>query len=352
MLYKKVQRNLINNKTGLIHFADVEDHFFMTSGTWNYRMDPSTGHCWLDPRPADESISSIYESYYTHKDPNYDDCENQGLWKQSLAWAQSRKLGYPLPEETSLIPKLVSFMPTVANAATLELMKVHSDEKGRLLDVGCGDGSFLKKMRKLGWDVVGMEPDVNAAARLIKNDNITVYSSIEDLLSGEKNEFDVVVLNHVLEHLPDPVDTLKQLTLLMKPSSRLIATTPNISGLGARIFGRFWRGLEPPRHFNLFSPKSIELAFTSADLNLVSLTTEVRMARSIWYLSYLARSGRKSLEIKRTNQHKFLKFCGYVYQLFEALVVKIFPGLGEELFCVGVTCRTDNAEKTKNRKTE
>jgi len=334
---KACEKNLINNNSGVMHWTGVKDAFFNTPGQWDFRKDESTGHCWLDPRPDDESIDLIYQAYYTHSDGPAADHSHSDLtiWNQALAYVQFRKMGYEAPTQTPWLAKLISIMPTVTDAAEMELLKIPADKKGRLLDVGCGSGAFLKKMRARGWSVAGVEPDKKAAARLAESDGIVVYGSVNDVVLGESMPFDVVVLSHVIEHLPDPVATLRELRALMVFDSKLIITTPNIAGLGARVFGRFWRGLEPPRHFNVFTPDSIKLAFRYAGYEVEQCSTSVRGARSLWYLSYLARNGHMNLEIHR-DRNRMLKFAGYFFQLIEGLLVKAFPDLGEELYCLGV----------------
>ena len=335
MQLKSVKKNPINSTSGFICLSSVEDAFFGTPGLWSYRKDEITGHHWLDPRPDDESIGLIYQTYYTHDDGSEGNFARPSLWEQSLAFAQSRILGYRTSFKISSLAKLLSFMPTVADAATLDLMRLPATKIGRLLDIGCGSGEFMKKMRTHGWDVVGMEPDQQAAARLTQSEGVAVYSSFSEITLGEASPFDFVVLSHVIEHVPDPIQTLRELRKYMGRNGRLIVTTPNIAGLGAQVFGRFWRGLEPPRHFNVFTPESLKLAFKAAGFEIEQCTTEVRMARGIWYLSYLARQGNRDVEIHRVKARQGLKISGYIFQLIEAMIVKVFPGLGEELYCVG-----------------
>jgi SAM-dependent methyltransferase len=192
-------------------------------------------------------------------------------------------------------------------------------------------------MHKAGWAVAGTEPDAKAAARLSAQEGFPVYSSLEDLIQKQEQQFDVIVLSHVIEHLPDPIHTLTQLRSLLSPRGRLLLTTPNALSLGARIFGAFWRGLEPPRHFNVFSPDSLRQALERAGFHIGRMNTDVRLARGIWYMSYLARVGGYELESARGPSHQFLKLAGYAFQIFEAVAVKLCPSLGEEIFCVATT---------------
>ncbi len=331
MLRVDVPHCPIDGADGIARYADVRDAFFATPGRWTYRQHQQSGHLWLDPRPADSAIADIYSNYYTHADAA--SAASTGVWQQALALALAARLGYPAPKSPRRLAKLVSVLPSVGAAAELEVMRIPASETGRLLDVGCGGGAFLRRMRQAGWAVTGTEPDAKAAARLAAAEGFPVYGTLDDLLRERVQGFDLIVLSHVIEHLPDPLQTLTQLRSLLRAGGRLLLTTPNARSLGLRIFGASWRGLEPPRHFNVFSPDSLRQALERTGFQVQRMSTDVRLARGIWYLSYLARKGGVALESRRGPGRRFLKFAGYVFQLVEALAVKLGPSLGEEIFC-------------------
>lgn len=332
----------VDGVPGAVKYADVRDAYFGTPGRWHYRQHDRTGHLWLDPRPDDASIGALYTRYYTHAAK--ESAETAGVWQQSVSLALSNRLGYPRPQKTGGLARLVSHLPSVGAAAELEVMRVPAAETGRLLDIGCGGGAFLRRMRAAGWSVAGMEPDDNAAARLATETDFPIYGSLEALIQAGEAGFDVVVLSHVIEHLPDPVHTLRALRSLLAAGGRLLLTTPNALGLGSRIFGASWRGLEPPRHFNIFSPDSLCQVLNQAGFEVGRLSTEVRLARGIWFLSYLARSGRDEIEIKPSPAHRLLKLAGYAFQLVEAGAVTLMPTLGEEIFCVATAATAGPAQ--------
>ena len=322
----------IDGADGPVKYVDVCDAFFGTQGRWTYRQHPKTGHLWLARRPADQFIGALYTNYYTHEVTAQDPVP--GIWQQAIAFLLSVKLGYPLPQNTSTAAKLLSMLPSLSDAAELEVMRIHAGEKGRLLDVGCGSGNFLKRMYTAGWEVVGTEPDKQATVSLASKDGFQIYNSLEELIQGEKQGFDIIVLSHVIEHVIDPINTLVELRRLLRGGGRLLLTTPNALSLGSRIFSSFWRGLEPPRHFNIFSPESLSHALKRAGLMSVKINTEVRLARGIWYLSYLSYSGKRELEITDRVGHFPLKLVGYLFQLLEAVTKMQWKFIGEEIFCI------------------
>ncbi len=328
----------VDGSPGTVKYASVHDAYFGTPGRWRYRQHRHAGHLWLDPRPADASVGELYADYYTHAAEVPD--ASAGVWQQAMRLALSARLGYPTSGKAGMLARLVSCLPSVGAAAEMEVMRIHASESGRMLDVGCGGGAFLRRMRKAGWEVAGIEPDARAAACLAAEAGFPVYRSLEELTRKDDQRFDVIVLGHVIEHLSDPVQTLIALRSLLDTGGRLVLTTPNALSLGARIFGASWRGLEPPRHFNIFSPDSLRQALDRAGFQVERMQTDVRMARSIWFMSYLARAGGRDLEIMRPSAHRLLKLAGYAFQLLEAGTVKLQPTLGEEIFCVAGIARS------------
>lgn len=328
----------VSGEAGEVKIGSATDAFFGTEGIWRYRTNARTGHLWLDPRPADDEIGALYSEYYTHAESAP---QVASTWHQAQAFALARRLGYPCPSKARLVARVVSRLPSVADAAELTVMRVPFKQVGTLLDVGCGSGEFLQRMRDAGWRVLGTEPDPNAAARLQDKLGFRVFSDIRDV-EAQPERFELITLSHVIEHVPDPLTTLKQLARLLKSGGRLVITTPNAKGLGATLFGRFWRGLEPPRHFNVFTPESLTEALAGTGLRVETLRTEVRLARGIFYLSMMARSGKHQLESRRPPQKRWLTLAGYGFQLFEAAVVQLFPGAGEEIYCAATTAGLAN----------
>ena len=322
----------LTGESGVIKVDSVADAFFDTEGNWQYRENTRTGHLWLNPRPAPDQIAELYKNYYTHAEPS---SATLSIWQQAQALALSRRLSYPGPQTVGWLARLVSVLPSVGDASEMEMMRVPASRTGSLLDVGCGSGAFLKRMQQAGWQVMGTEPDPNAAARLRDRLQVSVFSSVEEVRL-RADRFDLITLSHVIEHVPDPIATLRELVGLLAPGGQLMLTTPNARSLGSKLFGSSWRGLEPPRHFNIFSPKSMVETVESSGLRVDVLRTEVRLGRGIFYLSFLAKRGQRKLEMGQRAQNRVLTIGGYVFQVLEAMLIRVFPSLGEEIYCSAV----------------
>ena len=123
----------------------------------------------------------------------------------------------------------------------------------RLLDLGCGDGSYARMAQAAGWKVTGLENDP-AACRAARSLGVSVVEAAFPPAPLPDGSFDVVRLHHVIEHLHDPRAALREIFRLLAPGGLAMVTTPNLGAYGLEIFGRDWRGLEPPRHLVLFTP--------------------------------------------------------------------------------------------------
>ncbi len=319
----------INGQSGEPARTHVVDAFFGSPGEWSYFRDRQTGHLWLNPRPADSEIGGLYQQYYTHG-VSVDAAPS--TWKQAMTYILNRRLGYPPSHGAGLKTRLLSFVPTVGDAAEMEVLRIPASESGRLLDVGCGDGGFMARMAQFGWSVAGVEPDEKAVGVIRDRFGFDARSSLEDS-SDWHGCFDVITMNHVIEHVPDPIAMLRQCLPLLKPTGRLIATTPNAASLGSRLFGRHWRGLEAPRHLNVFSAASLYEAAAAAGLRVNTLSFATRLARGIFFTSYWASKGRERIELE-TPSGRLPKVAGYGFQLAEAALATLRPDLAEEIVCV------------------
>jgi SAM-dependent methyltransferase len=133
----------------------------------------------------------------------------------------------------------------------------------RLLDVGCGDGTFLLDAKRSGWDVSGTEMNT-AIARAA---GLRVWSGLEG--AREHAPYDCITSWHSLEHMRSPKDTVGQATALLAPGGVLLLAVPNAEGLQARAFGPRWMHLDVPRHLFHFGPRSLTRLVQGAGLTVL-----------------------------------------------------------------------------------
>jgi SAM-dependent methyltransferase len=240
-------------------YAGLRDRAFRAApGSWTLVRCQDCRSAYLDPRPTPETIELAYRSYYTHGPTTL--APPVGRLRQGLANDYRRaRWGYaqgPAIPGGRVIPRVA---PSRAALVDREIRHLPATPGGRLLDVGCGSGAFLAQMTALGWRAEGVDPDPAAVASASEAGLSVTQGTLADLDPGEHgNSFDAVTLSHVIEHLHDPAENLRRISVLLRPGGRVWIATPNLEALGLRRFGRDWLGLDPPRHLVLFTRASLE----------------------------------------------------------------------------------------------
>jgi SAM-dependent methyltransferase len=144
---------------------------------------------------------------------------------------------------------------------------------GKLLEVGCGTGSFLVEAQQLGWNTTGVEISDRAVERA-RDQNLDVRCGTLDTVELTET-FDLIRLSFVLEHVHDPLKTLRTVRRLLKPQGYAHIAAPNVDSIVARLFGTYWYDLDMPRHLYEFSPSTIRLLCEKADLLIVKAIGEI-----------------------------------------------------------------------------
>lgn len=200
---------------------------------------------FLNPQPADSQLKKYYPSkdYYIYKRSSKKG--PIGIIREYLV------AHYYSPSFLSLLMgtfiKNVPAMPSCV-------------ENGKILDLGCGTGDTLVLLKKLGWDVYGMDIDGNAISiggkRGLSNLKVGTY---KDLDRYPDDYFDAIRLYHVIEHLDDPSFCLSLIRKKLKKNGELVMGTPNIESLVSKIFKAYWYNLDSPRHLFIFSPRTLRM---------------------------------------------------------------------------------------------
>ncbi len=125
-------------------------------------------------------------------------------------------------------------------------------------------------MQELGWKVEGIDFDSAAVQSAVELGLSARCGSLEQQHYPDRS-FDAVTLSHVIEHVPNPIETLIECARILKPGGMLIVLTPNAASLSHRIFKSHWRGLEPPRHLHIFTLDSMGRALESSGLKCVAV---------------------------------------------------------------------------------
>lgn len=167
---------------------------------------------------------------------------------------------------------------------SLSTIKKHI-KQGKLLDIGCSTGFFLN-IARADFEVAGLELSRWAANFARTKFKLKIVT--EDLNSAgfENNYFDVITLIDTIEHLPNPMGTLREINKILEPSGIIYLVTPNINSLTANILRRKWWGLRPA-HLYYFSPHTINQMLKKSGFEIISIRSFGRIFTYRYWVSRL-----------------------------------------------------------------
>lgn len=262
-----------------LHEGLVDNVFYAAPGKWSLWRCAGCQAAYLDPRPNRETIHAAYSQYYTHEPvlqkPDYGSLSRLRQLRRRLVngYTNWRFSTCQYPASQWGIP-LLSLLWTqrIKLESEYRYLPRCPPDGGELLDIGCGNGHFLSTAKSCGWRVCGLDPDAKAVANA-RHKGLHVLQGGLEQFNGQENVFDIITLHHVIEHVHDPVTTLKNCYRLLKPGGCLWLETPNIDSLGHKHYARDWRGLEPPRHLVLFNQAALSLLVKKAGFDNLNWKT-------------------------------------------------------------------------------
>ena len=223
----------IENKT---HFLKVKDHS-VSQETFDLYYDKNSDMLVTYPQPNLENLGKYYDSlnYISHTDRN-----------------------------KSLFEKLYQAVKNIALKNKLNLINSLSQNRGKILDIGAGVGDFLAFVKQNGWQTIGVEPSQKAKEIAIRK-GVDFANETSDL---ENHSFDIITMWHVLEHVPNLENQIKELKRLLKPNGSLIIAVPNFKSFDANYYKEHWAAFDVPIHFWHFSKTAIKLLFEKENMKL------------------------------------------------------------------------------------
>jgi 2-polyprenyl-3-methyl-5-hydroxy-6-metoxy-1,4-benzoquinol methylase len=183
------------------------------------------GLLYINPRPRSRDMGLYYKGSY----------------------APHAKKPKPARRHSGLAKKFLKSWYRLSDLRTRLKKDAFSGPKGSILDIGCGAGAFLYRLRELGWEAHGVETDPDAS-EVARNLGLRVHTGTLDNASYPEERFDIVTVVHVLEHLHRPGDFMKDVNRVAKPGGLLYVEVPNLKSFNFRIFRGDWFHLDAPRH--------------------------------------------------------------------------------------------------------
>jgi 2-polyprenyl-3-methyl-5-hydroxy-6-metoxy-1,4-benzoquinol methylase len=250
------------------HALGFDYELLTCSNPWWFVRCLACGHVWLNPRPSRASLAAIYPPHYYAY--NYDEQVN------SLALLAKDRMD---------------------RLKFRAILRVLGRVPQSYLDIGCGSGRYLKLMDRKGVPRsrnYGLELDAAVVDRLCADGYRVSCKRVEDCDEIPVNSIDLVTMFHVIEHVRDPGEVVGKVASWLGPGGLFAVETPNIESLDARLFREsYWGGYHIPRHWNLFTPTTLQRLLASRGLEVVA--TQYQTGHSFWMYSFhhWLRYGRK-----------------------------------------------------------
>jgi 2-polyprenyl-3-methyl-5-hydroxy-6-metoxy-1,4-benzoquinol methylase len=241
-------------------YAEGFDYEMETcSNRWRFVACEDCRHVWLNPRPALETLGTIYPpTYYAY---NYGTAINS-LALRGKQWLDRRKMA--------------------------GIVRALGRPPRSYLDIGCGDGRFLKLLERSGVArdrLYGIELDPRVVAPLSEAGYRAFCERVEDCRRIPEEGIDLITIFHVIEHVDDPSRVLRRIASWLAPGGIVAIETPNLNSQDARIYKRtFWGGYHYPRHWNLFCPETLRRIIEEQGLRHVA--TRYQTGHSFWLYSF------------------------------------------------------------------
>jgi 2-polyprenyl-3-methyl-5-hydroxy-6-metoxy-1,4-benzoquinol methylase len=269
--------------------------FGVAPGTWSFKRCLGCRALYLHPRPDPSSLPLAYGEYFTHTPLQTGPRSAASRLKHALANGyRNRRFGLRLRPALGMGALLVPLFPALAAHLRLEDRGLGRPQgaTSRLLDVGCGNGHFLLVAQRLGWKSYGVEIDTAAAQAARAGGGEILGAQVGELGARYEQFFDVVTLSHVIEHVPDPIATLRHCFRVLKPGGKIWIETPNIDSVGYDTYGSAWRALEAPRHLVLFCPTALRLSLERAGFEQTRVLPPRDVGERLFRLSASMQLGR------------------------------------------------------------
>ncbi len=162
--------------------------------------------------------------------------------------------------------------PALMNAAvSLAAAAAHRPRRPRVLDVGCGRGYLLRRFKALGWSPSGI--DIEGSPLPIDDEGLDCHRAGAASLPWPDETFDLVVINHVLEHVAEPWTACAEAARVLRPNGVLYVGVPNFGSIQSRLFGSYWFPLEIPRHVFHFKSQPLRALVGEAGFSIVRQST-------------------------------------------------------------------------------
>ena len=218
--------------------VSTEDYAFETSNEiYNYTFCINCSLYFLENRPISSELNKIYPPGYS------------GWNKRSKFMQHMRRSNFQSKLLKTLPPRLAN-----------------------VLDYGCGNGEFISSVSHISASLTGFDFTIAQVPRELRNESKMEFTTHHDTLR-QRAPFDRIFLLQVIEHLPEPIETLIFLSTLLGTDGKIIIETPSRSGWDSMMTPyKFWGGWHAPRHFHIWDDASLAKLSSLAGLKVTKIS--------------------------------------------------------------------------------
>lgn len=210
-------------------YPKVEDYEYGTYCSVDYLQCDQCGLLIQDPLPSEKNIPSFYPLDYR----NLLQVEKRGLYSTLKTYQM--------------------------NSLARDVEHIINNKKANILEIGCGGGLLLLSLQNRGFTKLWGTDLSSASDIYLSQHGITFKKANIEKTFPFDTQFDLIILNHVIEHLLHPQLVLAQCVKHLSKVGKIIVVTPNSKSLVMEVFNRYCDGINAPRHFFLFSPQSMNI---------------------------------------------------------------------------------------------
>lgn len=212
-----------------------------------------------------------------------------------------------------------------SSEATVEkIAKYVADNKIRVLEIGAGVAFTLKIAKDRGWEVFGTEISPFAVRYAKEKFGLEIFLGTLEEAKFPKDFFDLVIMTHVLEHLPDPFKSLEKVFHILKNSGILYIVVPNIASFKAWLKKGKWAYLHPGMHLYHFSPRTLKKMVLKAGFKVIHMETPW----DIITVEDLSKTGINSLSFLGEKLRNIKRHFPFILDGFRNFIGKFIPGEG------------------------
>ena len=296
------------------HLYFSTDLMFRASDQFEYLLCGRCGVSYQHPMPQPEQIAAFYPEHYSiyEKPPPARPLRllERAVLKFRYGYAHIRS------------PEVFRYLAAVAGVFVCreDFPYVRG---GKLLEIGCGSGRYLRRMKNLGWDCQGIDFSA-AAVDICRSLGLPVHQGDLASMRFPPDTFDVVVASHLIEHLPDPGGFVEESARILKRGGILVLKTPNNRALGRKWFGRYWFADDVPRHLVHLSIENLDTLATRHQLRRVKTRLRTSPKYILNSIDY-----RLGVREKPSKKRRLPRLAAKIYVLLATLT-----GRGDEIFVI------------------